>query len=1008
MDERPGQAVSREEVNLWVEPDGTSVGFSLEFHHGLAWLTSQKVRLPQGLTIERLTLEVPSFPIPLDTSAEIARFKHQRCKLHTLEVSVSQETLLAEWLARVDARKLGLDGLRLRFGKDAAVLQGTWSAWQQQAPFSVRWIFDPQPDGELILWIAEVRVFGWMPLPDSALISQLSLLLSPFRVASSGRGCFSFHPARELLRWLLPSQGWKMPDLRQVCCHQVRLEAGEFRWVLTRDPSLGYADIGGIGHPLILQIERDLALLRDGISDCEVADRLLLDGDLEQARGLYLGALERDPSHPYATLRLLEIDRINPARFRELKGRIAELLRGAPDCLPAWICRASLEEQLKRSTAGSSWERVAEICLKREEKDDAVLAFNKAAELFRRAGSAHAVRLYERAITVHPDCLEAACALADFYESSRQWYRAIRMNQKRLASAREPTQLAEAHYRIGRIHWQGLKNIDKGIVHLENALAFHAEHCGALTLLASLLLERGEGVRAADLLLHLATVQEADGATTQAIETRLRLAELWERDPASHALALGQYGQIEKIHPDHPRALFGLGRMAAARGQVETAEAALTRLLELHTAGSVIPAAWIREAALALGRIFAGRAHGEAEAIACYRRALAADEGDLETWCVLGQMVERHGPPQEREPILDRIASLASERLDWNLAEQALRERLALLTGGDFYADRLGDCLFKLADVLQRQGRSEEARALYLELLELPLPDDLASQTSFRVGRILQTRLRDWELAVRAFEQAVALNPRWLTAWSSLADVLEKTGRWERLIQVKVKLSEFIEGPDGGMCFHEAARIAFEKIADRGHGIELLIQATARSRVSPLWVRPLAEALEKEGEHGRAADLWERLLRAEPTLADLVDTPAALWKRVAGLRMGADQLPQAVESYLQAVQLDPGDEGLFSALMSLLASQNRHEEMACMLQAHAERKSGAEAAEAWKSAAFHWQESPRASWPRPRCTKPSWQSPGTRRLSCSWFARSTPTSPGRSWSLRSRRCPAKR
>jgi hypothetical protein len=72
---------------------GNPLGFGLEFRRGSTLVTLGGRPLTGGLRVERLELEVPEVSFPFDVSGGAEQFRHRRCRLRLLGLSLGQAEL---------------------------------------------------------------------------------------------------------------------------------------------------------------------------------------------------------------------------------------------------------------------------------------------------------------------------------------------------------------------------------------------------------------------------------------------------------------------------------------------------------------------------------------------------------------------------------------------------------------------------------------------------------------------------------------------------------------------------------------------------------------------------------------------------------------------------------------------------------------------------------------------------------------------------------------------------
>ncbi len=189
-------------------PRGNPLGFSLEFREGIALVTLREHKLAQNLLIENLSLEVPEVKFPFDVSGGAEQFRHHRCRLRTFVISIGQNDLVGLLSGLLDPARYGITNIDIVLEQGHGLLCGKWQVGKDSAPFTARFVAEAGSELSVRLGMMDVRILGPMSLPASALVAQLGRALKQLRVDVSDNAYLTFHPVRDLIRWLLPTSGW--------------------------------------------------------------------------------------------------------------------------------------------------------------------------------------------------------------------------------------------------------------------------------------------------------------------------------------------------------------------------------------------------------------------------------------------------------------------------------------------------------------------------------------------------------------------------------------------------------------------------------------------------------------------------------------------------------------------------------------------------------------------------------------------------------------------------------
>jgi predicted O-linked N-acetylglucosamine transferase (SPINDLY family) len=199
------------------------------------------------------------------------------------------------------------------------------------------------------------------------------------------------------------------------------------------------------------------------------------------------------------------------------------------------------------------------------------------------------------------------------------------------------------------------------------------------------------------------------------------------------------YRDILKQHPNHPAALYYLGRVAAETGHLDHAANLLSRASKLDPANP--------DCLGILGEVF-DRLSRPADAIAAYRAAVALKPDWAEVQSNLGHLLLITGKPAEA---IDAY-------------QTALRHR-----------PNLPETYSNLAEAFRVQGRIHDAADAARTAIRLK-PDLFAAHGN--LGNALHA-LGQFEEAIACHREALRLNPQFIDAWNNLALALAALRRYD-------------------------------------------------------------------------------------------------------------------------------------------------------------------------------------------------------------------------------------
>ena len=965
-----GKSAPGEPIAIGKKPSGNLLGFSLEFREGTALVSLQDRKFKDRVRVERLSLEVPDVSFPFDVSGGAEQFCHHRCRLRTVVVSAHQDDLTSILAERLDPARYGLEEIRVRIGEGQGLIRGRWRVGESRHPFVARFLAEAGTDLSLRLGFFDIRVFGFISLPVHTLVAQLGRALKSYRSELLDVSFLVFQPVRDLVRWLLPSHGWKIPDLEGMRIDRVEMEEGRIRVISARYPdelaeAAGKTTTTSRSRSLL---ERQYLIFKEGAEAYRSAELALHEGRLEDARKLYLGKAGVEPAHPHAARRMLEIGTVRPERFDEIDDLIRDLLEKDADFLPALLARAVLEEHRGDQGAGRTYEQIGRLCADRDEREDAVVAHLKAGGLLQKSDPEKAVFNYERVLELDPDHLGAMHILTGLYEDQKLWYRALRMNLKLAHRLDEPDGTAACHLRMGKIFLERFDDLDRARKHFDAALTHDPQNLQALAAQAAVQQQRDQPTRAAKLLNRLIELAEPARDEQLLLEARLSLARLWEEDLEDPESALLHYQRVLDSHPDHLHSLFKVGSLAALRERWDQASAAFSRLLELESSGQPLPADILKAACLAMGRIYMSRPDGRREARSFLMRAASLEKDDLSVLLELEKINREEGAWADLVDVLEHKSGLLEDPQEV-LAATLDAARLADRQMGDqkraeqLYSKALGlqpssDEAIEGLSVLLRNGKrySELADLLVSAASEEPDPRVAASFWA-QVGEIRSKHLDDMEGSNQALELAVDLDPSNRSNAERLLALYREREQYGKVVELIARLEEDNwEGEELVTLWLERAQVLHEKLDDKPKAIESYQQA--------LDIDP-----DQLQAHRALADLYVETRdwqRARETILTVFDRAGEgglsgpgrteLHRKLAAVELALGNREEAIDQYRAVLTRFEDDAESARNLGQLLREDEKWEDLAAFYAGRAERKEGKEAAALHTAAASIWWE----------------------------------------------------
>ncbi|MDW8362028.1 MAG: tetratricopeptide repeat protein [Myxococcales bacterium] len=564
-----------------------------------------------------------------------------------------------------------------------------------------------------------------------------------------------------------------------------------------------------------------------------------------------------------------------------------------------------------------------------------------------------AVARYEAVVEIDPAHPGALAALRRLLPAQRRGRELVRVLE---AEARRTPDLA----------WRAAV--------LVRAARLTAERPGALREATALLEEAARAAPTDPLVLsELVRAYEQGGrpeATSAALERLLaastdaaerlavlrRLAELALDPLGDEQAAVRWYEAALALAPDHEPVVSALCALYARRDDHEAVVRA-----RLAQAAATTDAA-MRAEALATAAHVCERHLGRVdEAIELHRRALAAVPGHPVSFAALLRLLGTVGRHAERVELFERAAAAESD---------PVRAAGWLMQAGVVLEDVLGDAsqalhayrralaldAGSLAALHAVQRAAERARRWpeLVEALEREVErlgsDPRAVALLCRAAAVTADELHDRDGAIARYRRALARDPKASAALAGLADLYQRAGRWEALLEIAERQLEIMpRGPASAALLVRMAAVHEQRLGQPNEAIALYERALEHDTRH----RPALRALERlRRERGQWAEL-ARLLETEMAGATDPEHRAAAAVRVAEVheeRLG--QPERAIAAYETALRARPGWRPALDALARLRAERRAYaklvEEIAT-LAADAADPDAARAARLWQA-----------------------------------------------------------
>ncbi|HZL17904.1 MAG TPA: tetratricopeptide repeat protein [Polyangia bacterium] len=618
-----------------------------------------------------------------------------------------------------------------------------------------------------------------------------------------------------------------------------------------------------------------------------------------------IARIEREElDHPDRALAAWEQALVASPGQREARDAQLELLRG----LALW---ADLAAALLASVAET------------EDPAQALVRMLEAAEVFESGlhDVAGAVQTYERALALAPDDGAAMDALTALYERQGRWADLAALLDRRGAHLSAEA-AAPLRHRRAEILAEHLDALSLAAEELES-LAAGGDHA-ALTGLERIY---GRAERHDDYLRTLERRAAAAPTPAERMEILRRLASEGEERPDGLERAALALEEILEQEPRDADAFAALSRIDRAAGRFAALAETIARRLEVTETAEAK-----RELLYALAQLYGDRLDDPARALDALTAGQAAGDRREEIYEASARMAER----------LERWTICAASLTSWAavVPESALRAEV-LVEAARVFIERLGDtsaaqivlaqifellpehprALALLARVRREAGDHRGAAELYEKSAAGEASPAERARLLTEAGTEALDHLRDEDRAADLFTQALAADPEHASANQRLCDIYVRRGRWvevEALLDLAVARASDDAEPErladletrrAGACLEQGKTDKALTCLEAAHRL--------RPELLPL-LRTYADLRFERSEWKPAGELYGAMLRLHRASLPASETLGIL-RRIGRCRAEAGEIDGALESYREAVALDPKHAETLEALAALHA-----------------------------------------------------------------------------------------
>ncbi len=422
-----------------------------------------------------------------------------------------------------------------------------------------------------------------------------------------------------------------------------------------------------------------------------------------------------------------------------------------------------------------------------------------------------------------------------------------------------------------------------------------------------------------ELLRQLEDLRRAPGRERELIET-LRTRTKLEHDPSDRRALLKEAKELAEgalqdsalaesclrdlLAEDEGDAwgLEELARLREAAGDVKEVAELLSRLAHVEADAEKVAAVRHR-----LGRLLAHKLEDSPRAIKVYEVLVEERPADTEAAVELRRLYTEGGRQRDLVELLRKLVDRAESkddrvklRLDLAKLEETLGERTQ---AADTYRDLLGEepdhneAVLALSELLEKDGRDEElADLMSAQIARAKERGDTAAELSLevRLGQMFETRLKDPDRALQAFESVLSREPKHEGALSAVARLNEERGDLagaERALAALVDLASGQAGVDLALRLADT-RSKMGELSGEEAALRRAIGFDGEARKPR---ERLRELLSKDGRHADLAaamvDEADFITQKHPDVVVAAPAPAAPETRGSMRPAGASAPP---------------------------------------------------------------------------------------------------------------------
>jgi tetratricopeptide (TPR) repeat protein len=484
---------------------------------------------------------------------------------------------------------------------------------------------------------------------------------------------------------------------------------------------------------------------------------------------------------------------------------------------------------------------------------------------------------YQRALQLDPGSIDAIRRLKGIAERERDRDTFLEMLVSEARYAEDPAEKTRLYTEVGRVYQEEREDRDQAARYYEEALKRTPDHLDAARPLSDLYVASSRWDDAQRVLDGIVQTLAAGGEPKELCRQSYRLGYVAEK-LGKKDRALECYRRAYQLDSTYLPALEGLGNLLVQVDQWEEALRVFTAILIHHSQGltdlEVVETHWqIGEIASRLGQ--------QERAANAFRKALEIDANHAPSRQSLVRILEETGQFEEAVEQRQRLVPLleGQARLEMYLAiGEACRDRLkdpyqaidAFLGASRIDPTSLPatEALLGLYRETRQAQKAADVLGQILARPEVQAEPQRAAKLHATLGEILREEVKDEVAAAAEFEKALDRNPRLVSAFAAIEELLAKAKKWPELEQAYVRMIQRLpKTPDvaqARLALWKTLGELYRNVLRNDDGARMAYQVVSRADPEDAVSTELYAQLaaKKPGEEAEAIAAYRQLLRA--------------------------------------------------------------------------------------------------------------------------------------------------